>query len=65
MIVHHEEHYGFTELLAGPAWLHESIKGVAIDGDIITTEFRDTWAKVSGTRAGGKKDEVKPTSKKT
>lgn len=42
ILIRHEEHYEFAELLAGPSWLRESIKGVAADGEIITTEFRDT-----------------------
>lgn len=42
ILVRHEEHYEFAELLAGPTWLRESIKGVAADSEIIATEFRDT-----------------------
>lgn len=42
ILVRHEEHYEFADLLAGSAWLRESIKGVAADGEIITTEYRDT-----------------------
>lgn len=42
ILVHHEEHREFAELLTGPAWLRESIKGVAADGEIIATEFRGT-----------------------
>ncbi|MGH4008712.1 MAG: hypothetical protein ACRDTH_11260 [Pseudonocardiaceae bacterium] len=42
ILVRHEEHYEFADLLAGPAWLRESIKGVAADGEIIATEFRGT-----------------------
>lgn len=42
ILVRHEEHCEFAELLAGPGWLHEPIKGVAADGAIIVTQFRDT-----------------------
>lgn len=42
ILVRQEEHSEFAELLAGPAWLRESIKKVATDGAIISTEFRDT-----------------------
>jgi hypothetical protein len=42
ILVRHEEHYEFAELLAGPSWLRESIKNLAADGAIISTVFRDT-----------------------
>jgi hypothetical protein len=42
ILVRQEEHHEFVELLTGPSWLRESIKNVAADGSIISTEFRDT-----------------------
>lgn len=42
ILIRHKEHYEFAELLAGPAWLRESIKGIAADGEVIATEFCDT-----------------------
>lgn len=42
ILVRQEEHYEFAELLAGPAWLRDSIKKVAADGAVIFTDFRGT-----------------------
>jgi hypothetical protein len=42
ILVRQEEHYEFAELLAGPAWLRDSIKKVAADGAVISTDFRGT-----------------------
>lgn len=42
ILVRHEEHYEFAELLSGSGWFYELIKSVAADGKIIATRFRDT-----------------------